>query len=268
MIKRLAVLNFLSLLLAIAVNVLAQLGKINDQTIGEVSHRYPNLFTPADYTFSIWGLIYLSLLLFTGYMLTEAFSKERKKEVAFIRKTSFWFIITNIGNCLWVIAWLYEFSGMAVVLLFLMMMKLIKIILNTDMELYNAPFKVIAFYWWPICLYSGWVAVACITNVASFLSEYGWQGSGLTPPEWTIIMIAATVLLNILMIYLRNMREFAAVGIWALIGLYVRHSAENSENQMLARVAMAGAILIFLNAAYHGYKNRKTNPIYRLINGS
>lgn len=79
MIKRLAVLNFLSLLLAIAVNVLAQLGKINDQTIGEVSHRYPNLFTPADYTFSIWGLIYLSLLLFTGYMLTEAFSKERKK---------------------------------------------------------------------------------------------------------------------------------------------------------------------------------------------
>lgn len=263
MIKRLAVLNFLSLLLAVFVNYLAQTGAINNQTIGEVSSKYPSLFTPADFTFSIWIVIYIALFAFTGFMLHQAFS-DKKKYVAFIRKSSFWFIITNIGNCLWVIAWLYEFTGMAVVLLFLILMKLVKIILNNNMERYDAPFKVIAFYWWPICLYSGWVTVACIANLASFLAEVGWDGGIFSHAEWTIIMISVTVVINIIMIYTRNMREFAAVGIWALFGIYAKHIG---ELDFLAYSALSGAILIGLNAAYHGFINRKTNPIYKIMHG-
>lgn len=262
MIKRLAVFNFLSVLLAIFTNFLAQTGKINNTTIGELSDKYSNLFTPADYAFSIWGLIYLGLLAFSIFMLHQAFTDG--KHTIFIKKTSLWFIVANIGTCLWVVAWLYEFTGLSVVLMFLILLKLLKIVVNNDMELWDAPFRIIAFYWWPICLYSGWIAVASIANMASWLTLIGWDGAVFSDVEWTVIMIGVAVIINLLMVWLRNMREFALVGVWALTAIYMRH--QGSE-ELIAKVAIAGAILLLLNISYHGFINRKQNPVYRMLQG-
>ncbi|GAA4309138.1 hypothetical protein GCM10023115_36090 [Pontixanthobacter gangjinensis] len=262
MIKRLAILNFLSVILAIFTNFFAQTGRINNTTIGELSDKYSNLFTPADYAFSIWGLIYLGLLAFSIFMLQQAYSNGKYTD--FINNTSFWFIVANLGTCLWVVAWLYEFTGISVVLMFLILAKLLKIVVNNEMELWDAPFKIIAFYWWPICLYSGWIAVASIANMASWLTLIGWDGAIFTEVEWTVIMIGVAVIINLLMTWLRNMREFALVGVWALVAIYMRH--QGSE-EMIAKTAIAGAILLFLNISYHGYINRKTNPIHRFLTG-
>ena len=46
----------------IAVNGAANALPINGLTTGAVSDLYPNLFTPAGFAFSIWGLIYFGLL--------------------------------------------------------------------------------------------------------------------------------------------------------------------------------------------------------------
>jgi len=261
MIKKLAVLNFLSVIISITTNFLAQTGRINNTTIGELSDKYTNLFTPADYAFSIWGLIFLSLLICSIFMVYQAFTGG--KYTKFIENTSIWFIVANLGTALWVIAWLYEFTGMSVVLMFLILAKLLKLIINNDMEVWDAPFKVIAFYWWPICIYSGWITVASIANMAAWLTEIGWDGALFSETEWTAIMIGIAVIINLLMIYLRNMREFAAVGVWALIAIYLRHQG---TEEFIANTALAGAILVFLNIAYHGFKNRKQTPFYRMMN--
>ncbi|CAL68097.1 hypothetical protein [Christiangramia forsetii] len=263
MIKKLAVLNFISVIINIATNFFAQTGKINNTTIGELSDKSANLFTPADYAFSIWGLIFLSLLVCSSFMIYQAFTGG--KFTKFIENTSIWFIVANLGTALWVVTWLYEFTGMSVVLMFLVLAKLLKLIINNDMEVWDAPFKVIAFYWWPICLYSGWITVASIANMAAWLTEIGWDGAVFSEIEWTVIMIGVAVIINLLMIYLRNMREFAAVGVWALIAIYLRHQG---TEEFIAKTALAGAILLFLNIAYHGFKNRKSNPMYKLLAGN
>ncbi len=262
MIKRLAVLNFLSVIITIVTNFYVQTGRINGTTVGEVSDRYSNLFTPAGYAFSIWGLIFFSLLTFSGFMLYQAFTNG--KHTDFIKNTSFWFIVANIGTSLWVVFWVYDFIGFSVVLMFLILAKLLKIILNNNMEIWDAPFKVIAFYWWPICLYSGWISIATIANMAAWLTGIGWDGAIFSEAEWTVIMIGIAVMLNLTIIYTRNMREFALVAVWALIAIYVRHQG---NEELIAKTALAGAILIFLNIAYHGFINRKSNPIFRLLNG-
>ncbi len=262
MVKRLAVLNFLSVIIAILTNFYAQTGRINNTTIGELSKKYSNLFTPADYAFSIWGLIYLGLLSFSGFMLYQAYSNGKYTE--FITRTSFWFIIANIGTSLWVVTWLFEYTGLSVAIMFLILAKLLKIVLNNNMELWDAPFKIIAFYWWPICLYSGWISVASIANMASWLTVIGWDGAVFTEVEWTVIMIGVAVIINLLMIHLRNMREFALVGVWALSAIYMRHQA---SEEFIAQTALAGAILLFLNISYHGFINRKENPMYRSFMG-
>lgn len=262
MIRKLAIVNFLSVIINIGVNILAQLGLIGNFTVGEISDKYPNLFTPAGYAFSIWSLIFLSLLASSVFMLYQAYGNG--KYTNFIKQASGWFAVANIGCALWVFAWLNEYIGLSVVFMFLILAKLLKVIINTNMERWDAPIQTIAFYWWPICLYSGWIAVASIANMASYLGKVGWDGALFSEVEWTVIMIGVATIINLLIIHLRNMREFAVVGIWALLAIYFRHEG---SIDLIANTALAASILIFLNIAYHGFINRKTNPVYRLIHG-
>jgi hypothetical protein len=50
-----------------AVNYLAVALPLAGRDTGEISDNYPNLFAPAGYAFSIWGLIYTLLLIYTIY---------------------------------------------------------------------------------------------------------------------------------------------------------------------------------------------------------
>lgn len=261
--KILATLNFISVLLAIATSYLTQAFKINGNTIGSLSKQpeYANLFTPAPYAFAIWGLIYLSLLAFSGYQLYQVYKKEKVSR--FLQQTGLWLVLANVTTSAWVVAWMYEYTGLSVVFMLIALVSLIKIILNTNMERWDAPFKTLAFSWWPICLYSGWIAVATIANISAYLVKIDWQPFLFTEVQWTIIMVVVATLLNLALVYFRNMREFAAVGIWALFAIYIKQQ-ENVES--VAYTALAGAILIGLYVAYHGFINRKTNPMFKMMN--
>ncbi|QED38687.1 tryptophan-rich sensory protein [Antarcticibacterium arcticum] len=260
--RNLTILNLLSVILVIIVNYISQTLQFNNNTIGSLSQEYRNLFTPQGYAFSIWGIIFIALLVYCGYQIYCAFFSERDAD--FIAQTGPWFALANFANAGWVVVWLFEFTGLSVIFMFVILFSLIMVIRNTRMEKWDAPFSTIAFTWWPICLYAGWITVATIANVASFLSKIGWDGWIFTERQWTIIMILVAVFINLLIIYRRNMREFAAVGIWALIAIYVRHSY---RMPIIGYVALGGAVIIGIYALYHGYINRKTNPMYKLVKG-
>lgn len=103
-----------------------------------------------------------------------------------------------------------------------------------------------------------------MANISSYLASLGWQPF-FTDVQWTIIMISIAGILNLFMIYSRNMREFAAVGIWALIAIAVRHSEEIS---ILKWTALIWAGILILAVSFHAYKNRATNPINKMLNKS
>ena len=65
--KALQVGNGVALVSTIFINYLSNTGLLNNTTIGNVSDEYKSLFTPAGYTFAIWGIIYLLLLFFAIY---------------------------------------------------------------------------------------------------------------------------------------------------------------------------------------------------------
>lgn len=64
--KILMVLFYLGML---TVNVLANTIPFNQRSTGEISDRYPTLFTPSGFTFSIWGIIYIFLGIFVVKVL-------------------------------------------------------------------------------------------------------------------------------------------------------------------------------------------------------
>lgn len=255
--KRLAVFNFLSVVVAIATSYYTQAFKLNGNTIGSLSKEpeYQNLFTPAPYAFAIWGLIYVALILMTSHQLYQAFYK--KSDLDFLKKTKYWLVSANLLTSFWVIAWLYEYTGLSVIFMFLALFSLLRIVINTNMERWDAPVKFAAFNWWPICFYSGWLSVASIANTAAFLTKKGFTDAIFSEQNWTIIMILVATLINLGMIYYRNMREYAAIGVWALFAIYVKH--QNGE-ETLAITALVCAIVVGLAISYHAFVNRRTLP--------
>ncbi|MDD3743776.1 MAG: hypothetical protein PHX54_09155 [Lentimicrobiaceae bacterium] len=254
--QSLSILNLISVLFAIGINYYSQIYKINGNTVSDISQKYNNLFTPAGYAFSIWGLIFLAILVFSGYQLYRTFGL--KKPMDFISQTGGWFALINFLNGLWIVAWLNEYTTISVIIMMLMLLSFIKIIVNTNMERWHAPANVIVFAWWPLSIYAGWISVATIANIAAWLTAMNWDGEFLSEFWWTIIMIVAAVIINLMIIYKRNMREFALVGVWALVAIHVRH---RYDLQLIAIPAMFGVLLILVYVLYQGYRNRKTNPV-------
>ena len=171
-----------------------------------------------------------------------------------VMQIGWWFVISCFANSIWILAWLYDFTGFSVLVMFILLFSLIQIVIRTEMELTLIPLKKIAFLWWPFAIYSGWVTVASIANISAYLTKIGWEGFGISDVSWAIIMICIAGVINLLMIWGRNMREFGLVGIWALVAVAVA----NSDSYPLVEVAaFIVAAIIFINTSVHAFLNRR-----------
>ncbi|MBU2920151.1 tryptophan-rich sensory protein [Winogradskyella psychrotolerans] len=260
--KTLQIGNIIALLITIFINYLSNTGTLNNTTIGEVSNSYRSLFTPAGYTFAIWGVIYLLLIGFVIYQGRGLFKDVKNDDV--VLKTGWWFILSCLFNSLWIFAWIYEYTGVSCIFIFLLLFSLLKIVLNNRMELDDEPLPIIAFVWWPFVIYSGWVTVASIANVSTYLVKIDWGGIGLSDLTWAIILIAIAVFINVIITWKRNMREFALVGAWALIGI---GNANKLNNETLMYIAFISAAILIISSSIHGFKNRDTSPLVKLKEG-
>lgn len=256
--KLLSILNALSVALVIFINYLSVAVSINGNDVGSLSAEYDNLFTPAGYAFSIWGIIFLGLVAYSVNEILETFKS--KDQFEFTRKAGPWFYIANLMNVLWVIIWLYEITWLSVIIMLVLLFSLVKIILNTDMERWDAPLGHIALRWWPICIYSGWIAVATIANVSAYLAKLGWDGAIMSEAAWASTMIIVAAMLNLFMIITRNMREFALVGVWALTAIYVRQAEPT-----VALVALISAVILAIAISVHAILNIGSNPFFKML---
>lgn len=274
--KLLVLFNTLTLSCTIFINYLSNTGFFGGKTIGEISKKYETLFVPAGYAFSIWGIIFLMLLAFVGFQWYVLYKEKDKNNVLYnydnsenifvktIHQTSFWFIITNICNASWVVVWLNEYVALSVVVMFVLLFSLIKLTLNLRLKTWDAPVQIRVFVWLPIAIYLGWIMVASIANVSSFLVSIGWQGEPFSAFFWTILMIVIASGLYLALIATRNLRESAMVGVWSLTAIsYKQWQAE----PLIAYTALGFAILLVLAASYHGYKNQKNSPFLKWKRG-
>lgn len=234
-----AVLNLLSVVAVIYVNYYSVLFGINGNTVGSLSGRYDNLFTPASFAFSIWGIIFLSMVVFAVYQFIDTFFLKRNQDM--FEQIGYKFLVTNIGNCTWVFVWLYEWTGLSVLVMMVMLFCLLSTVLQADRTKVFSSFVRSAFIWFPIMIYAGWINVAMVANISAYLSKLGWEGGFLTESQWAIALILIATLLNLAVLVRKGFWQFAIVGIWALFAIYSRHQANFSS---IAVVAATGAVAI------------------------
>jgi hypothetical protein len=245
----LLILNTASLIFALVMNGLSNTGVFNGKTVGEVSADFETLFAPAGYAFSIWGVIYILLLMFVGQQWYAWFKHNDDLE---LKNTGIWFALSSFANGIWIVTWLYGYLGVSVILMLILLVSLIVLTVKLRLEIWDAPKRVIIFVWWPICIYLGWIIVATVANIAAFFVSINWQGGFFFPQAWTIIMIIAATVIYLLLIYFRNLREAALVGIWALIAIAVK---QLHMQPIIAAIAFIASAILFIAIAMHAYKN-------------
>jgi hypothetical protein len=258
--KIISIANMLGLAATVTVSYLSNTGIFAGHTMAKLSARYPTLVTPAPYAFSIWGLIYLSLIGFVVYYARAAFRdreggrmnpREEHEDPAL--RIGGWFLVTCAANCCWALAWLYGYTGFSVLLMMLLLGALLRIIVLTDMELTDPLWPGIVFVWWPFCLYTGWITVAILANIAAWLVKLGTGVSVLGAIGLLAVAGAAYLFLT----WKRNMREYALVGVWALVAIA---RADWHRAPAVAGVAVALAAVLFISSSAHAWRNRAYGP--------
>jgi hypothetical protein len=241
--KKFAAISNLFILIALIYwNYLSNTGIINNTTIGNISAEYQNLFTPASYAFSIWGIIYVALFIFSIKLVFIAFKENDKSGV--IQKIGPWMIIANILNGLWIFAWLSEYTGLSVIIMFSILISLLLLIIRLKMERATVPNDIKIWIWQPVGLYAGWITVAAVANVSAWLAKLNWS-AWFTEQTWAIIIIITACIIYLFVFYTRRIVSFTLVGVWAFIAIAVRHRDVIPELQYTALIS-ALVLIVFI----------------------
>jgi hypothetical protein len=170
--------NIAAFAVVLAANGMANAIPIGGQTTGEISAKYPSLFTPAGFTFSIWGLIYLALAVFVVY---QALPAQRSDDA--IARVGIWFKLNCFANALWIVAWHYDFLLISLLLMLAILGSLVQIFRMIDAGT-GLIIKI------PFSLYTGWITVATIANMSVLQTAWGLNDALLGAVEWTWMKLA------------------------------------------------------------------------------
>lgn len=222
-------------------------------TVGEISDRYVSPFTPSDYAFAIWGLIFAGLLIMTAFGVKRTFHGSTAPErCSFVAQLGWPFVTAQLCCGAWLLAWLSDWILVSLVIIVGLWLSLMSCIVRLSMERWNAPWSIIACVWWPMSLYSGWITVAVLGNLSAYLVSLDW--AFVHTPLWAILLSVILSSFSVSLVWLRNMREFSAVAVWALVAVAARHTPEGP----LASVfwtALAAAAVVLASSVLHAVRN-------------
>jgi hypothetical protein len=213
------VFNLLALIFMLVMNTLAVILPLAGKTTGELSDLYPNLFVPAGFTFTIWGIIYILLIAFIVYEWVATSDKSD------IDKIGPWFMLNGAANGAWIVAWHYELVPLSLLVMLVLLGSLIMIYRNLNIN-YFGKYGIKWFVNVPISVYLGWISVATIANFTAVLVSYGWSGFGISEDVWSVVVLLVAVVLGCLMMYRHKDIFYAGVIAWASYGILSKRLAD------------------------------------------
>ncbi len=228
--------NIIFYILTIIINSLAGgTTLIGGRLTAAVSDSNPTLVTPAGYVFSIWGIIYILLGAFVVY---QALPNRNSRD--FTKKIGWLFVLSSIINIVWIFFWQFEYLVVSVVLIFLLLATLIAIYVRLGIGKSRVGLDDHLAVHLPFSVYLGWITIASIANVATALVSLNWDGAGISAETWAILVVAVALAITALMLITRKDIAFSLVIIWALVGIAVKQSG----NQTIVILTEISAVVV------------------------
>lgn len=202
-------------------------------SLEDVTHRYSSLFTPHDYAFSIWGVIYFAFVVYGIYQAMPA-----RSEDPLYRMLAKPFTILNLLAPAWIIAFRMQLMWVSAgIMLVMLSLSIFMLILSRDAVLRDEYSNWVSF---PFSLLAGWLSVASIANFSTVLVYMGWQGSVMSQVMITTLVILMAGFIGIYVCARCRDFVFPLVIAWACVAIAVSRS---SDFTFLSAVALTTAAL-------------------------
>lgn len=250
--KIIKILTVVAYAVMVAVNYIAVLLPLGGRGTGEISDNYSNLFAPAGYAFSIWGIIYILLGIYVVYQLWL-----EKNELA--ERVNRIFIVNAILNASWLFAWHYDIIWLSVIIMAGLLFTLMKIsdilrinvLVSKERWLIRMPFSI----------YFGWITVATIANIIVFLVYIGWNGFGISENILTVTALLAGAFIGSWRILRDRFVPYGLVLIWGYGAILSKHiSASGFSGQYPVIIAtVAICLLVFTGTTVFIIIKKKNN---------
>jgi hypothetical protein len=199
----------------VVVNVLANAIPIGGITTGAVSDAYVTLFAPAGYTFAVWGVIYLLLGWYAAAQIIRAVRGTPNAYDARYSRINLLFALTSVANIAWIFAWHHLRFGLTVVLMGI----LLALLAFLSFDFGRTPrFVGIVFG-----VYFGWITVAAVANVATWLVSLGYGAFDVRATILTVVVMYVALVLSVATILVRRNLGYGLVVLWAFVGILVKH---------------------------------------------
>lgn len=198
------------------------------------------LVDPAGYAFSIWGLIFITNLVFAGY---QALPSQRQDRL--LDRVATPYIAGQVFATLFAVAALIEANELAqaTTLLYFAAAVATYVVLGVGVRDEGWTRRLAA--WLPASLSAAWLFAASIVVVASVVQN----DLELAPPAgdgeaWAAVAIGFAVLVTAAMLMVRRDFAFAAVVTWALIAIGQEQANEVVDAAVIVAVAVIGLVAL------------------------
>lgn len=248
--------NVVAYILTLIVNYLAVSLPLGGQTTAEIANRYPIYFLPANFTFGIWGVIYLALGI---YIVDQARPSQRENPRH--RRIGYLFAVSCVANVSWLLLFQNLQFGASMIAMIVLLATLIAIYLRLGIGISPTSISERVRITLPFSLYLGWISVATIANASYVLYDLGWDGFGISGAVWATIMLIVAAGLTAAIIARRHDIVYTLVICWAFAGIAIKQS----ETQLVETSAIVLTILLLVILAsallVSGRETRKTPPL-------
>jgi hypothetical protein len=238
--------DIIALIITLFVNFIVANNSKND--VRTISHKNPTKIVPADFTFAIWGPIYILITIYTVTRLL-------KQGDSNYERIGFLFTLSCVFNILWIFTWLNERYYIAQVAITALLIDLLFIYnkidvrygLENNKSLWDTIALNVAF-----SMYMAWLCVANIVStavtIAHIIKPVRSESTkitffGIDDEIWSIIMQLVTIALVVVMILFRKDFVFAAVIAWALFGI---RNKQMTLAPFASRIATYGSLLCII----------------------
>jgi hypothetical protein len=251
--QRWSILNLLAFIGVVIVNALAVILPINGMSTAAVSDRYPNLFVPAGFTFSIWSVIYSLLLAHVVFSIIIAFRKKPDPPaIEAIGNTQLLFFISCLLNMGWILLWHHLQIGLTVLVMLCFLVVLIVIYRKQAAGKARLSRSNSFFIRRPFLVYLGWISVATIANITAMLVYDNWGAFGWEAWIWACILIIIAAILGLYFSVARKDPAYSLVIAWALYGIYAK---QQHGSLQVAQTAGFSCLIVLLTAIAGLYLN-------------
>lgn len=227
----------------ITVNTLANALPLNGMNTGEISDSFKVYFVPAGYVFAIWGLIYLLLV---AYTIFQALPGQRENES--LRKISWWYVASSLANSIWIFMWHYQLFPLTIVFMLILLVSLIVIYLRLGIGRTAVSPAMRFLVHLPFSVYLGWITVATIANATNVINLTGWNGFGIDPKIWAVIMLVVAVVVALLIALTRRDVAYLLVLVWAFYGIGQKFNGTAPVD--IAAYVAAGAVAMLVIVSF------------------